>query len=301
MLSGPLSVEKLRANARRNARTFARPRTDVASVRELEVPGGAGPVPARHYLPAEAPAGAAPPLLVFAHGGGYMVGDLDSHEEACRMLCRHGGVAVVSIDYRLAPEYPYPAGVEDLEAAFAWARESASDLGADPDRVGVGGDSAGGNLSAVVCQRLRDRGEPLPALQLLIYPGTDFAGEHLSHETYGEGLFLVREDLAAARSNYIPEGVDPADAGVSPLRAPHLGGLPPAVVVTAAFDPIRDEGEAYVSALAEAGVVVAHRRFPGLIHGFINMTNVNPTSWDATVAIAGMLRAGFTVQPAPGE
>lgn len=296
VLSGPASVDELRANSRRNARAFARPRTAVETVRALEVPGGSGPLSARQYRPPLSYGEAPPPLLVYAHGGGYIIGDLDTHDEACRLLCRHAGVQVLSVDYRLAPEPRYPAAADDLEAATGWALEAAEGLGADPSRVGVAGDSAGGNLAAVVCQRIAAGDGPQPALQLLIYPGTDFAGEYDSHDTFGEGLFLVSEDLDAAASHYLPDGIDRSDPGVSPLRATDLSQLPTAVVATAAFDPIRDEGEAYAEALANAGVRVSHRRFPGLVHGFINMTNVNPAPRQATITIAGMLRSGFRLR-----
>ena len=217
---------------------------------------------------AEDPLGVVP-TLVFFHGGGFVIGDIDSYDSQCRLLCRDGGVAVLSVEYRLAPEDPFPAAPEDAIAVTAWALDNADRLGGDPDRVAVGGDSAGGNLAANATQALRDH-QPVLAAQLLIYPVTDFTSERPSHEENGDGLFLTLDDMEWFRSLYVGDGpVD--DPRVSPLLAEDLSGLPPAIVITAELDPLRDDGEAYAEALEEAGVPVTRRRFDSLIHGFFAM------------------------------
>jgi len=280
-----------RDRARAQALAAAGRATAVGAVAELVVDGGAGALRARHYAPPE-PLGEEP-LIVFFHGGGWVIGDLDTHDEPCRMICRHAGVHVLSVDYRLAPEHPFPAAVEDALAATRWALGHARELGADPARVGVAGDSAGGNLAAVTARTLaREDGAAL-ALQALIYPGTDFVAPTRSQQLFGRGFFLTQEAMDWFRGHYIPDGVDPADPRLSPLRAGDLQQLAPALVLTAAFDPLRDEGEAYADALARAGNRVVLRRFPGLIHGFINFTAVNRAAREATIALAGMIRGAL--------
>lgn len=271
---------------RRSIAAYRRP-TPVASVSEREVAGAAAVLRARHYAPADP--GGPHPVLVFLHGGGMVIGDLDTHDEACRVLCRHGGMHVVAVDYRLAPEHPFPASVEDALAAFRWVAENAASFGADPERVGVGGDSAGGNLSAVVSQLAARDGGPAPALQLLIYPKTDFLAATRSQELFAQGFLLTEDDRRWFDGHYL-DAVDPADPRVSPTLAANLGGLAPAIVVTAAFDPLRDEGEEYADALAAAGVRVVKYRAPGMVHGFIQMTVLRGPR-DATVELAGMARA----------
>jgi acetyl esterase len=278
-----MSPEQARAYVRAESRASAGRPTEVGTVRELEVAGATGLLRARHYAPAEA--GGPRPLLVFLHGGGFVVGDLDTHDEPCRVLCRHAGVHVLSIDYRLAPEHPFPAAADDAVAALDWALDHAAELGADPARVAVGGDSAGGNLAAVVSQHADRR----PALQLLIYPAADMDTEHPSHGLFGEGFYLTAADRDWYYAHYF-SGPDVDDPRALPLARGALAGLPPAFVVTAAFDPLRDEGESYAAALREAGVPVLLRRFDGLIHGFANMTGISPACRDALVEIAGTLR-----------
>ncbi len=287
------TVAEQRARIRREALAIARWPTAVGSVAELDVDGATGPLRARHYAPAEATEGA--PLLVFFHGGGFATGDLDTHDEPCRLLCRYAGVHVLSIAYRLAPEHRWPAGIEDAIAATKWAHAHAARFGADPGRIAVGGDSAGGNFAAVVARELTRQGEAVPALQVLIYPGTDMVETRRSAELFGEGFFLTRESMDWCVEQYLPADADRADPGLSPLRAPDLEGLPPAIVITAAFDPLRDEGEAYAEALRAAGNRVNTVRVPGLIHGFINLTAVNRNSRDQVVALAGMIRGALTL------
>jgi acetyl esterase len=285
-----------RARLRREALQTARTRTEVGTVREADVDGALGPRRARHYTPAQI---VGPhPLLVFVHGGGWTVGDLDTHDEACRMLCHHAGIQVLSIDYRLAPEDPFPAGLEDVMAAWRWAHANAGQLGADAERVAIGGDSAGGNLSAVATYLLARDGGPAPAQQILIYPATDFVERFRSSELFGSGFFLTNANCDWAEGHYFAgTGADRGDPRLSPLRAPDLSGLAPAIVVTAAFDLLRDEGEAYAASLRAAGNRVVLFRARGLIHGFINMTSINRASRDATIMLAGMIRTELSGQP----
>lgn len=293
--AGPAATaQDVRAASRREAMALTVRPTPVKQVSELQVPGADGLLRARHYVPPEP--GDPHPLLVFLHGGGWTIGDVDTHDEACRILCRHGGLHVLSVEYRLAPEHPFPAAPQDAQAALDWAFEHADELGADPDRVAVGGDSAGGNLAAVVSQTCARERDTAPALQLLIYPATDFSQSRRSMELFGEGFFLTGADRDWFQGNYLDAaGVELVDPRISPLLATDLSGLAPALVVTAAFDPLRDEGEDYADALRQAGTPVAQWRAPGLIHGFINMTSINRAAREATVAMAAMARAALAL------
>ena len=286
---GQLPLAQARAEMRRGAIIGARPGRLIGAVRDIEVAGADGPLAARHYVPAEAKT-ARLPLILFFHGGGFVLGDLDSHDVPCRLLAHHAGAHVVSVDYRLAPEHPFPAAVDDARAALRWGCENAERLGADPERIAVAGDSAGGNLSAVAAWEAAHDGGPAPALQILLYPATDFVGRARSHELFDQGFLLTRPDMDWFSDTYTA-GAEHSDPRLSILRADGLGGLAPALVVTAGFDPLRDEGEAYAGRLHDAGVPVLVRRFPGLIHGFINMTGVSRTSRDALVEVGGAARA----------
>src|SRR4051794_9765104 len=291
-----LTPPDARAETRRSAAVAGGPALPVASVRDLTIDGATGPLRARHYAPAEP--GGPHPLLVYYHGGGFVICDLDTHDSGCRMLCRHAGVHVLSVDYRLAPEHPFPAAVEDARAAFAWAVAHAAELGADPERVAVGGDSAGGNLAAVTaCQAAREGG-PAPAFQLLLYPVTDAAERYRSQDLFREGFFLTEPMMDWFYMHYASQDEE-RDPRLSVLRADDLSGLAPALVVTAGFDPLRDEGEAYAQALREAGNAVALRRFSGLIHGFFNATGVSRVSRDALVEVSGATRALLATTAAP--
>ena len=245
----------------------------MAEVADTEVPGAAGPRPARVYRPhAEGPL----PTVLFLHGGGFVIGDLDTHDLACRTVAEHSRAVVVSLDYRLAPEHPFPAAVEDTLAAAEWLVEHTAELGGD-HRTGVAGDSAGGNLAAVTAQHLRDRGHELTA-QLLIYPVTEMGADTDSFRDNAEGYFLDAETVLGFGAQYAgPAGVDTGVPRLSP-RHGDLAGLAPAVVVTAQFDPLRDDGDGYARALAAAGVRVEHRQFPGLIHGFVDMGRHSPAA-----------------------
>lgn len=262
----------------------------VGSVRDLTVDGAEGPLPARLYSPDEP--GEPHPLLVFFHGGGFVLGDLDTHDAPCRLLCRHGGTHVLSVDYRLAPEHPFPAAVEDALAALRWGLKSAADLGADPARVAVGGDSAGANLAAVAALLAVREGGPAPMLQALFYPATEMHEETRSRRLFARGFLLDREMTDWFGDRYAP-GADTTDWRLSVLRADGelLRRAAPALVVTAGFDPLRDEGEAYAQKLRSLGVPAVLRRYPALIHGFLNATGTSRASRDASVESAGMLRA----------
>ena len=239
---------------------------DVASVLDTTVPGGDGDRPARVYRPAEGPL---PTVLLF-HGGGWVIGDLDTHDVMARSIATLCDCVVVSVDYRLAPEHPFPAAVEDALAATRWAAANLAQLGGG-DRLGVAGDSAGGNLAAVVAQALRDEGTPLAA-QLLVYPATDLAADVPSRTENAEGYFLDLTTMLWFGAQYVGDP-DPAillDPRLSPLHG-RLDGLAPAVVAVAQFDPLRDEGTAYAEAMRAAGVPVELASFDGLIHGFVDM------------------------------
>jgi acetyl esterase len=270
----------------------ARPPLPMARAESLQIPGPAGAIGARLYLPVGAPTQNSP-LLVYYHGGGWVIGDLDTHDGPCRFLASHSGARVLSIDYRLAPEHPFPAAAEDAWAAYAWARTNAAELGSDPSRIAVGGDSAGGNLAAVVSLLAREQSAPPPAMQLLIYPVTTVAQELPSRAMFDEGFLLTRRDMDFFEDNYLPADADRTDPRVSPLEVDDLGGLPPAYVATAGFDPLRDEGEAYAQRLREAGVRVALRRHPGLVHSYANLTAISRTSRQAMLEAAGALRMGL--------
>jgi len=274
----------------------------AVDVKNDSIPGPAGPLPVRRYTPVDA-AGerrlggssgerSSAPLLVFFHGGGFVVGDLDTHDGLCRLLCRDAGVHVLAVDYRLAPEHPAPAAVDDCYAAYRWAVEHAAEFGADPARVAVGGDSAGGNLAAVVSQLARNDGFALPALQLLLYPVTDFANDTRSKTLFADGYFLTKKDMDWFRDNYLAGSpLDVDDPRISPLLAQDLSGLPPAMVLTGGFDPLRDEGNQYAEALAAAGVAVDHRQFGPVVHAFANFFPLGGASATATAEVVSALRA----------
>ena len=241
---------------------------EMASVEDVHLPGGAAARPGRVYRPSSDLESL--PTVVFFHGGGFVIGDLDTHDLTCRLIASRCEAVVVSVDYRLAPEHPFPAGLEDVLAATHWVSDNLADLGGS-EAMGVAGDSAGGNLAAVTAQVLRDEGRPLAA-QLLIYPVTDSAGSYPSHTENAEGYFLDTATMAWFGAQYAGDApdLDPADPRLSPLHG-RLDGLAPAVVVTAELDPLRDDGNAYARALEEAGVPVQHRVFPGMVHGFVDM------------------------------
>ena len=255
-------LEQLRATHLAETARYGGPGEEVAEVRDLAVPGPAGDVPLRVYRPA----GAAPlPVVAYLHGGGWAVGSIESFDPLCRALANASGAIVASVEYRLAPEQPFPAGLDDALAAVRWLAARTGEIGGDATRIAVAGDSAGGNLATVVARRLQ--GEVPLRAQLLIYPVTDGGLDTESYERFSEGYGLTRAAMARYWRMYAP-GADRTDPDLSPLRAPGLAALPPAHVITAEADPLRDEGEAYVDALQAAGVDVTLKRVPGTIHGF---------------------------------
>ena len=270
-----------------------RPKIPMARVEPVTIPTDAGPMGARFYLPNGIPGGTPPPLLVYFHGGGWVIADLDTHDGVCRFIAAAAGLAVLSVDYRLAPEHPFPAAIEDAWDAFTWAVANAAELGVDPGRIAVGGDSAGGNMSAVVSLQAKAEGGPTPAMQLLIYPVTDSAEDPRSRELFADGFLLTKGDMDHFEGFYVPADQDINDPRISILKAPDLSGLPPAYVTTAGFDPLRDEGEAFAIRMREEGTKVALRRHPGLIHGFANQTAVSRSSRGAMLELAGALRMGL--------
>ena len=281
-------VAASRAHLREMTLSLPGPQIHVTAI-DISLPGPAGEIPARHYRPS---GGVAAPLLVFYHGGGWTIGDLEAYDALCRLTCRDAGIHVLSIDYRLAPEHPAPAAVEDAYAAFEWAHEHAAELGAIAGRVAVGGDSAGGNLAAVVCQLARDAGGPAPVLQWLIYPRTDFTAPTRSMSLFARGFLLTKRDMDFFESQYLRvSGLDKADPRVSPALAESLSGLAPALVAVAGFDPLRDEGESYAAALRAAGTAVDLRYMGSLTHGFANMFPLGGGSATATTELISALRA----------
>jgi len=265
----------------------------VAEVANLEAAGPAGPIPLRLYRGAGADKGELQPALVYFHGGGWVIGDLESHDQACRALANAARCIVVAVDYRLAPEHKFPAAVEDAIAATRWIADHARSLGIDARRLAVGGDSAGGNLAAVVSLDARDRAGPPLVFQLLVYPGTDMRMNRPSHLRHADQLPLRRTTMHWFVGHYLRDTSDEADWRASPLRAGSFRNLPPALVVTAGFDPLCDEGEAYVQALSGAGVPVSHERFGGQIHGFLNMGRIVADAGRLVVLAGTALQAAF--------
>ena len=237
----------------------------VARVENRTIPGPAGEIPVRIYTPQ----GNGPfPALVFFHGGGWVICNLDTHDGICRSLANGASCVVVSVDYRLAPEHKFPAAPEDCYAATQWVAQNAAELNVDASHIAIGGDSAGGNLTAVVAQMARDRGGPHLVFQLLIYPATDFRMNTVSIEENATGYFLTKDDMIWFTNHYLNSEEDKMNPLASPLLASDLSGLPPALIITAQYDPLRDEGELYGQKLREAGVPVTISRYEGVIHGF---------------------------------
>jgi acetyl esterase len=265
-------------------------REPVDQIRELKIPGPAGEVPIRAYYPkSEAPS----PALVYFHGGGWVLGDLESHDHVCRALANSVSCVVLSVDYRLAPEHKFPAAVHDSYAATAWIADHADELGIDASRIAVGGDSAGGNLAAVVSQIARDSGGPKVIFQLLIYPGTDMLMNLPSIDENADGPLLTKAAMHWFVNHYLNGEKDRTDPLASPLLASNLQGLPPAFIITAECDPLRDEGEAYALRLEEAGVPVEVERYDGMPHGFFGFAAALDGGQRAFADATGRLRASF--------
>ena len=272
----------------RDRRGFTQPEPPpMAEVLDMK----AGSVPVRLYRPTAAQT--PQPVLVYLHGGGWTIGDLDTHDVLCRQLARDGACTVVSVDYRMGPEHRFPAAVDDCVDAFDWLRAHAQELQLDTSRMAVGGDSAGGNLAAALCLVQREAGRAMPAFQLLIYPATDMRAVAPSHTTNGQGYMLTNDSIAYYRGNYIAEQADWSDWRASPLLAPSHAGLPPALVMTAGFDPLRDEGLQYANALSAAGVPTQYVCFERQIHGFITMGRVIEEAHTAVGLCGAALRRAW--------
>jgi acetyl esterase len=289
-----LTPPEAREASARGREILAPPPPPVGEIRHLAAPGPAGEIPLRVYRGQDTPAAGAPALVYF-HGGGWVIGDLDSHDGVCRQIANSAGCVVVSVDYRLAPEHRFPAAVEDSEAATRWVIENAAALGIDAGRVAVGGDSAGGNLAAVMALLARDGALPPLCFQALIYPSVDMGGIYPAHERTGSGTGLL---LTTAAMNwfidlYLIDRAEARDWRASPLRAADLSGMAPAFVLTAYYDPLYDEGEAYARRLAAEGVHVTTMHFATQIHGFLTMGRFVPQAASAIAAVAEALRAAW--------
>jgi acetyl esterase len=291
---GPVGTQSVQdARALMQAETLALgPPPVVGSILNRAIPGPAGDINLRVTTPVQSSSGPLP-ALVFFHGGGWVVGNILTHDGLSRALTSAAGVAVVSVDYRLAPEHRFPAAADDAYAATAWVAAHGTSIGVDPARIAVGGDSAGGNLAAVVALMARDRGGPKLALQLPIYPITNHDFDTPSYHEFATGYMLTREAMAWYWDQYAPAPIDRGNPYLSPLCATDLNGLPPALVVTAEYDVLRDEAEAYAARLAESGVPVRLLRYDGLIHGFLRRTKLFDRARAALAEIAAGLRAAL--------
>lgn len=285
------TVAEARAALEFNSVLAIGPEIDGVQSRDLDIPTPDGSVPGRLYNPAGAETPG--PLWVYYHGGGFVLGNIETHDYTCRFLAKHAGVRVLSVEYRLAPDDKFPAGLDDALAAFDYAHKHADELGADQARIAVGGDSAGGNLAAAVAQQAVFRGGPAPVLQVLIYPEVDFTVKRRSRRLFAEGFFLTDAEMDWFEAHYLRPDDDRADPRISPLHAGDLTGLPPAYIVTAGFDPLRDSGQAYAQALQEAGVPVVYRCQEDLIHGFINFVALGARFREAAFEVAAAVRSGL--------
>ncbi|MGO9058095.1 MAG: alpha/beta hydrolase [Candidatus Binataceae bacterium] len=267
------------------------PGEPVAKVEDRSIPGPEGKIPVRIYTPeSQEPL----PVLVFYHGGGWVIGSLDSHDALCRKITNAAGCAVVSVDYRLAPEAKFPAAAEDCYAATLWVAENAAALGCDPKRLAVGGDSAGGNLAAVVPLMAHDRGKPAIAYQVLMYPVTDGSLDTGSMRELAEGYFLTHGAMVWFWNHYVRDHKDRSHPYAAPINATELRNLPPALIITAEYDPLRDEGEAYAAKLRAAGVPVTCTRYDGTIHGFVSMADNLDQGKKALAQVVAGLKAAFS-------
>ena len=281
-------LPELRQQLRTMVMLMDEPAPALPRIEDIRIPGPAGEIPARVYAPSTGPT--ALPMVTYFHGGGWVQGDLETHHGLCARLARHAEAVVVAIDYRLAPEHKFPAAAEDCFAAYTWLRAHGGDLGGDATRVAVAGDSAGGNLSAVVSQLAASAGVPVPTCQALIYPAVDFSLDTESHRDFIDGHVIPRDRIAWYSEQYLRSESDKVDLRASPLRTASLAGQPPAIIVTAGFDPLRDEGHAYAEKLRQAGVDVVYREYPGQIHAFVSLTKAIPQGMACTLEIAEYLK-----------
>ncbi|MBM4410332.1 MAG: alpha/beta hydrolase [Chloroflexi bacterium] len=284
---GAPATHTLTPKEARAARAFAPPGPEVARVEDMEVFGPEGPIPIRLYYPSDAPN---LPVLVWYHGGGWVVGSIEHDDPTARRLCVGAGVIVISVDYRLAPENPYPAAVDDAYATAVWAWQNAARYGGDQTRIAIGGVSAGANLAAAVTLLSRERGGTAFRHQLLVVPVTDCRMLTASYSQNADGYLLTRSSMEWFYDHYAPAGVDRAHPSISPLFAESLADLPPADIHVAEFDPLRDEGEAYAAALEAAGVHVTLTRHPGQIHTFFTAAHLFPHGLETVDVAAKRLR-----------
>jgi acetyl esterase len=287
-----VSAEDARRLYKETRAVLSPPVPEVSEVRDLVAPGPAGPIPLRLYRGLATAGGAPLPVLVYFHGGGWTIGDLDTHDIVCRTLANKARCAVVAVDYRMGPEHKFPAAVEDCVAATRWVAEQAAALGVDAARIAVGGDSAGGNLATVVAITLRDAGGPRLVFQALVYPATDQRMDTASHARFGEGYLLTRNNMLWFRDNYLA-AADYDDWRASPIRAADLARLPPAHIITAGYDPLVDEGRAYSDRLLAAGVPVLYECFEGMAHGFLTMGGVVAAANHALYRLGQSLAQAF--------
>ena len=285
-------LPELRQQLRTLVDLLDEPAPDLPAIEDISVPGPAGDIPARVYRPAT-DAGALP-VLAYFHGGGFVQGDLETHHGLCARLALWSGALVVAFDYRLAPEHKFPAAVEDCLAAYYWLRSEGASIGADPARVAVAGDSAGGNLSAVICQQALGSGNPPPTFQVLIYPAVDLAMGSASHAAMVDAAVIPRDRIDWYMEQYLNSAADKADLRASPLQAESFEGLPPALIISGGFDPLRDEGEAYAQRLQAAGVATRCSRYDGMIHGFFGMSAVLDQGKQAVDEAAAALHQAFS-------
>lgn len=281
-----LSPEQARLEYDQSARMLDASPVELAQVRDLRIPVRGGVrIGARLYLPA----GADGAVLLYFHGGGYCVGGLDSHDALCRDLAARSAAAVLAVDYRLAPEHPFPAAFEDALDSHAWLLAQAATLGLDPERVTVGGDSAGGALAAALCLALRDAGQPQPLAQVLLYPCAAATLDSPSQQRYAEGYLLERDTLHWMYGHYLPDPAARHDWRFAPLAASDLAGLAPAFIALPEFDILHDEGKAYARRLSEAGVPVTLREYPGMVHDFARLADVAPDTLEVRADVARAL------------
>lgn len=291
--------EESREQLRRTVDLMGGPVPAVARREDREIPGPAGPMRCRVYDTVAT--GEARPVLLFLHGGGWVQGDLETHDGPCARIAEWSGAMVLALDYRLAPEHKFPAALEDSIAAHGWLREHGASIGADPARVAVAGDSAGGNLAAALCQHCVREGLPVPLFQVLVYPATDLAWESQSCRDMRDAYVLPRSRLDWYAEQYVDSPDQVRDPRVSPLRAESLAGQPPALVITCGFDPLREEGRLYAERLARSGASVTYHEYPGQIHAFFSLARVIPESLQCQREIADYVRREFDVPSPVGD
>jgi len=292
-------LPELRQQLRTMVSLMDEPAPPLPRLEDVHIPGPAGPIPARVYDPVgvreQTARASARPAVAYFHGGGWVQGDLETHHGLCARLAQRSGALVLAVDYRLAPEHKFPAAVEDALAVYGWLRKHGHEIGADSARVAVAGDSAGGNLAAVVSQHAAGARVALPTCQVLIYPAVDFALDTASHREFEDGHVIPRDRVTWYMQQYLRGEADRTDPRASPLRTADLRGQPPALVITAGFDPLRDEGRAYADQLRAAGVDVVYREYPGQIHAFVSLTKAIPQGLACTLEIGDYLRQGLAL------